>query len=346
MSLKEQLNYIDDNSFDGSNDYILSSLQVQTKSLFSKYDIIPLYYINDIMDSTSNNSNINEIKISQAVEKSFSQNNTSNYIDLNEKEELNQNGLNIKLIKNDENNIQKIDLLNKKTLRENNEEIKITTKNYDSINISANHFFITKKYKNRGRKKDNKSKRPTHDCTADDNVKTKIQVHFLKFLINLTNDILQTGQIKDEDGNDIFFQQINYKDKANITLEYMKQLKLGSIKDILQKDTSSKFPKYGKDYNKDKYEYISKIICKDKSLYWIQNYFNTNYLYAFRNFYKTKSIIFNEKTINFSEGTEFFNDLLEKNDESMKECLIRISDEYSEEEKLSSKKNIFVSKKE
>ena len=53
------------------------------------------------------------------------------------------------------------------------------------------NIFQTKKYKIRGRIKTNNTNRKNHGKTADDNVLTKIQDHFFKFLIDVSNNIIE-----------------------------------------------------------------------------------------------------------------------------------------------------------
>ena len=119
-------------------------------------------------------------------------------------------------------------------------------------------LFKTKKLKKRGRKKSpnniynsNKPKRKIHCKTDDDNVLIKLQVHFLTFVINITNDIIDPYfQSKKYD---IYFRQINYEDKKNITKPHISRLMDCSIKDILQMKITPKCRKYGEDYNKNIY---------------------------------------------------------------------------------------------
>lgn len=206
--------------------------------------------------------------------------------------------------------------------------------------------FIVKEYQNRGRKKDLlKRKRETHHKTDDDNVTIKLQVHFFVFLINLSNDILNSSiKTKDYAENNINFRQIQYKYKSNITKEYVKQLKRYQIKDILQKEISCKGNKYEINYNKINYEKITELISKDKSLFWIKNFFDMNYLDVFLQFYykftKEKSIMIQGKEILLSKDTKTFYDLLEKNEKSMKKRLITISERYLIREKNIFKTNI------
>ena len=156
----------------------------------------------------------------------------------------------------------------------------------------------------------------------DDNVLTKIQVHFFTYLINITNDIIKSGFGKNDD-----FQQIKYDDKKNIKLDNIKKLKNSKIKDILQMKISSKCRKYDENYNKNNYIKILETISNDTSLNWITDFFHMNYLDLFEKYYNNDNSFFG-KEINISKETKSFNDLLKKNDDKMKECLDIISKRY------------------
>lgn len=180
-----------------------------------------------------------------------------------------------------------------------------------------------KKYTKRGRKKEEgKPIRKKHSSMDDDNVLTKIQVHFFTYLINITNDIIKSGFGKNDD-----FQQIKYDDKKNIKLDNIKKLKNSKIKDILQMKISSKCRKYDENYNKNNYIKILEAISNDTSLNWITDFFHMNYLDLFEKYYNNDNSFFG-KEINISKETKSFNDLLKKNDDKMKECLDIISKRY------------------
>ena len=180
-----------------------------------------------------------------------------------------------------------------------------------------------KKYTKRGRKKEEgKPIRKKHSSMDDDNVLTKIQVHFFTYLINITNDIIKSGFGKNDD-----FQQIKYDDKKNIKLDNIKKLKNSKIKDILQMKISSKCRKYDENYNKNNYIKILETISNDTSLNWITDFFHMNYLDLFEKYYNNDNSFFG-KEINISKETKSFNDLLKKNDDKMKECLDIISKRY------------------
>ena len=212
-------------------------------------------------------------------------------------------------------------------------------------------LFKTKKLQKRGRKQQiqtsfnsYKPKRKIHSKTDDDNVLIKIQVHFLTFLINITNDLIEPYfQAKKKN---IFFRQINYDDKKTITLEHISQLKRSSIKDILQMKISPKCRNYGEDYNKKNYNYILEKINNDKNLEWINNFFNLNYLELFEKYYYKNNFYFQGQKINFSKKTKTFYNLLEKNknDQEIQECFKKISERYLNREKQHSQKIFSISK--
>ena len=213
-------------------------------------------------------------------------------------------------------------------------------------------FFKTKKVLKRGRKKSvnvdinsHKPKRKIHCKTDDDNVLIKIQVHFLTFLINITNDVIEPYfQAKKKN---IYFRQINYDYKKNITIDHISELKSCAIKDILQKEISPKCRNYGKDYNNNNYDYILEQINKDKELNLINNFFNMKYLEIFEKYYYTYNkknyFYFQDKKINFSKKTKTFYNLLEKNknDQEIQECFKKISERYLNRPKQQQSQKIF-----
>ena len=202
-------------------------------------------------------------------------------------------------------------------------------------------LFKTKKHKKRGRKKSQnifgnfkQTKRKIHCKTDDDNVRIKIQVHFLTFVINITNDVIDSYFQAKKNG--IYFRQINYFDKKNITLSHISRLKDCSIKDILQKiKITPKCRKQGEDYNKNICDHYLKLIEGDESLNWINDFFNMNYLDLFERYYytyeKKSDFVIRGRKINYSTKTKPFYDLLEKNrnDEIIQECFKKIiSEQY------------------
>ena len=168
-----------------------------------------------------------------------------------------------------------------------------------------NRLFQIEKNKKRGRKSMKKKK--FHLKSDFDNVLTKIQIHFLNFLINVSNDVLKATLTK----NNLHFKHINYKFKKQITYEHIKYLKTVPIKVLLEKDISSKYRKYSKDFNS---KILQQVIPSSK---WLEEFFNMKYLSLFRIYYNNckplKQINFNGKNINLSLNTKSFFNLLKKN---------------------------------
>ena len=168
-----------------------------------------------------------------------------------------------------------------------------------------NRLFKIEKNKKRGRK--SRKKKKFHLKSDFDNVLTKIQIHFLNFLINISNDVLKATLTK----NNLHFKHINYNFKKKITYEHIKYLKTVPIKVLLEKDISSKYRKYSKDFNS---KILQQVIPSSK---WIEEFFNMKYLSLFRIYYNNckplKQINFNGKNINLSLNTKSFFNLLKKN---------------------------------
>ncbi len=177
--------------------------------------------------------------------------------------------------------------------------------------------FIINKKRGRGRQTDN-IKEKIHKSSDFDNLHTKIQVHFLNFIISISNDALATEYGSHKLGN---FKNIDYKIKKKVNYEKCDEYKNSSIGNILQNDISMKYKKYNKNINK---EIINRV---SKESIWLNNFFNLNYLDLFAYYYndknKLKKIPFKEKDIILSSNTKTFYDLLEKkNNKDLKNELI------------------------
>ena len=134
-----------------------------------------------------------------------------------------------------------------------------------------------------------------------------IEIFGGNFLINVSNDVLKATLTK----NNLHFKHINYKFKKQITYEHIKYLKTVPIKVLLEKDISSKYRKYSKDFNS---KILQQVIPSSK---WLEEFFNMKYLSLFRIYYNNckplKQINFNGKNINLSLNTKSFFNLLKKN---------------------------------
>ena len=177
-------------------------------------------------------------------------------------------------------------------------------------NINRNNLgkkFLRINKSKRGRKTFSENQKRVHGNNTFDNIERKIQVHFLTFLINFSNDALKT----EYKYSNYSFKQINYKDKTTINQVYTSFLKRSSIKDILKFEISDKYKRYNKNSNK---ELLEKVISSST---WLSNLFELKYLKLFNYYYNKeeplKKIIFENKEIILSPKTKSFYELLEKN---------------------------------
>ena len=128
-------------------------------------------------------------------------------------------------------------------------------------------------------KKGRKTEKPIeklHDSSADDNCLRKIQNHFFKFIINLTNEVLTKENIEED------FKPIDYKIKSNVNHDFFCELQKKSIKNILEMNISPKYKSKSKDINR---EVLNKINSYSN---WLNDFFNINYLDLFSEYYNNE----------------------------------------------------------
>ena len=158
-----------------------------------------------------------------------------------------------------------------------------------------------------------------HSKNDYDNVITSIQVHYINFIIKLSNDILLSVYGNEKD---LQFKDISYEFKKIINFNHFESLKSSSIKEILLKPISSKFKIVNnEDYNKELYE---KIIGQSS---WLNEFFDKNYLTLFKDYYFNKNkrltqINIKGKLIKLRDSTKSFFDLYIKSNEERKKLLI------------------------
>jgi hypothetical protein len=107
-------------------------------------------------------------------------------------------------------------------------------------------FDVTHLKQKRGRNIISKRNRKMHDSSFTDNIITKIQIHFLKFMINFLNDCIHS----EYKNRKKVFKHFNHPNKCKATLEYVNKLKRSTINDILNEfDISAKYKSCDNDIN-------------------------------------------------------------------------------------------------
>ena len=188
-------------------------------------------------------------------------------------------------------------------------------------NNNKKELFKTEQLKRkRGRKINKESKKATHSALFKDNIKRKIQVHFLTFLVSLINDIISTFPLKG-----VSLKNLAYNMKEKISNVYFEKLKKSSIKELIENiNISSKFKNYEENMNK---EVIKKLIEYDFDYF--SKLFEKDYLFFFRLYYNdekplNKLSLFG-KTIEFSKKTESFYILIKnQEDKELKKAIMPI----------------------
>ena len=202
----------------------------------------------------------------------------------------------------------------------------------DENNQKTIKFNLSKK---RGRKAIKIGKRQ-HSALDQDNIIRKIQVHFISFIIDFTNDIIQTVT---QNNKNMFFKSINYEYKKTVNHSYIQNLFSKNIGEIVQLKASPKNKKFDKDINKIIYEKLCNIEIFKKL-------FEISYLEIFNQFYyqENREIdVFGVK-VKLSQRTKLFADLLEKNKTSI-EKIKEIAEEIFVNKKKDSSKIFVIQKK-
>ena len=187
-------------------------------------------------------------------------------------------------------------------------------------NQIKNKFFV-KKMKKPGRKgEDNKDEncfKKIHGSKEYDNIIIKVKVHFISFLINLSNDIII--HIFGDDKT-LYFKDLDYKTKSNVKFSELEKFKKLSLKEILQKNISRKF-KPQNDNNEETYKKVIELAN------YLEKFFNLKFNVLFKSYYNNnyisliKYII--DETIIPSEKTKSFSELLKKYNNEIRELIIK-----------------------
>ena len=182
--------------------------------------------------------------------------------------------------------------------------------------ISSVKFLIKRK---RGRIATNKYKRKEHNKITEDNVNTKIQTHYMNFIIDFINDCIPSKNKRN------LFKYFNHKEKRDTSLVHIKQLKNSSINELLKNiPISDKFKKYS--------EYINiKLVDKLSKDSFFKDLFGMKYLDFFSYYYNDNKplteIEINNRIIKTSSKTKSFINLIQKN-KDIKERIMEVVEKY------------------
>ena len=170
-----------------------------------------------------------------------------------------------------------------------------------------------------------------------DNVLKKVQVHYIKFIINISNDAIETA-LGNKKG--FFFIDIDYKIKSTINFIFFESLKSLKIKDIIQNPKSKKFKLYPEDYNESVYNEIINLSE------WLKEFFNIGYLNLFEIYFNNgkqlNKIEFNGKEIILGEKTKSFYELIKQYESPFEELIINFTETAYFGEKKEKKNKILL----
>ena len=166
--------------------------------------------------------------------------------------------------------------------------------------------------KKRGKKRYKESKKAEHTALAPENIITKIQVHYLNFIVSFLNDcVLNT--LGDEKTKEFSFLSFNYKEKSNSSKKHLDKMKKSTILDILKNtDISDRYKRYAKNTNKINVEALIENP-------YFRNIFEKKFLELFKEYYNKekplKELKIFDKKVTLSEETKSFYYLLDENKE-------------------------------
>ena len=192
------------------------------------------------------------------------------------------------------------------------EETEIENENKKYL-FSTKHFTYKRK---RGRLTSNKKKRNEHTKYTEDNVITKIQTHYMNFIIKLINDYVSSKEKKR-------FKDFTHKIKSKISKAYREELEDSSINDLLNNILISEKYNECPEFNKN----LADKLLKNKNDTFLKDLFDMKYLELFDYYYNNnkplKEIKIKNKVIKLSPKTKTFYTLIKKN-EDMKERILEV----------------------
>jgi hypothetical protein len=207
---------------------------------------------------------------------------------------------------NNKENLINNDIPDKINLNDNNKDDTKTSSSKQIMFKLQNQY--SKKKRGRAIKEiDKKDQKPRqHSSTDFDNLLRKLQVHYLTFVIQFANIMLDNFYPSDKNFR---FLNISYDAKKNVKHSYVESLKMKKMKDILIMPPSKKYKiNSNQNINLEIYERIRETNS------FLEDFFEITYLELFNKYYMKNSKIFefNGISINF-EKISFFSDLINAN---------------------------------
>lgn len=210
-----------------------------------------------------------------------------------------------------------------------NEKIPIGDKTEKKI------FFITT-YKGRKKKRDKINKYDyahIHNKFSPDNIKRKIQIHYISFLTDYLNFLLEYFEYKEK------FFDIDYQYKYKVNKKYDSFLKGISIGELISYKRSPKFSTYNEKhninvYNKVKnYPVINEILSENYITLFKDVYFQNKTIINLKKYGLNKNILLNTKKVkNFDHLLkENSTDKIDENDEYIKKIISCVKENYLNE---------------
>ena len=161
-----------------------------------------------------------------------------------------------------------------------------------------------------------------HSARSRDNIISKIQSHFMNFVVSLLNDCI----LKFFKKKKFNFKKFNYKEKANSSHDHFENLKNYNINQLIESmKISNKYKKCSKDIN-------IKHLMKLRNHPWFSSFLKMKYLDLFNIYYNDQQpfneiLLFGE-TIKLSKKTKPFYLLLIMNNKLKEEIIEVVEDEY------------------
>ena len=160
-----------------------------------------------------------------------------------------------------------------------------------------------------------RSKKEMHSSISEDNILTKIQTHFLNFIIFFLNDCVYNYY----KNRKIKFIKFAHEIKAKVSSKYLNKMKNSTIYDLLTEiEISSKFTRHNKNNNEKNAKILNKIP-------WFKKIFELKFLDLFQYYYnenkQLNKIFLFEREITLTKDTKSYYFLLEKNMTIKKEII-------------------------